>query len=162
MARVCTRPCSESCVWCRFVETSMRGVLFGLLFVLNAVPVFAQTATVRVEVRSEDGAVRGAEVLINGATKRTDAQGVTVFVVPPGSIEIVVVKEGFTPASASVDVQANQQQPVTIELNRNATVEENVTVSATRTDKRVEDVPTRVEVLAPDEVQEQISQRPGD
>jgi iron complex outermembrane receptor protein len=133
-----------------------------MLFVLNMATAFAQTSTVRVEVRSEDGPVRDAEVVINGATQKTDAQGVTLFTVPAGSIEIVVVKEGFTPASASVDVQPNQQQPVTIELNRNATFEEHVTVSATRTDKRVEDVPMRVEVLAPEEVQEQISQRPGD
>ena len=140
----------------------MRGFLCGLLFGLHAAGAVGQTATVRVEVRSADGAVRNAEVVINGATQRTDEQGVTVFTVPPGSVEIVVVKEGFTPASASVDVVPNQQQPVTIELNRTATVEEHVTVSATRTDKRVEDVPMRVEVLAPDEVQEQISQRPGD
>jgi len=140
----------------------MCGVLFGAMFLLNAATVFAQTATVRVEVRSEDGPVRDAEVVVNSATQKTDAQGVTVFTVAPGSIEIVVVKEGFTPASASVDVQPNQQQPVTIDLNRNATVEEHVTVHATRTDKRVEDVPMRVEVLAPEEVQEQISQRPGD
>jgi iron complex outermembrane receptor protein len=140
----------------------MRGVLFGMLLALNAATLFAQTATVRVEVHSKEGPVRDADVVINGATQKTDAQGVTVFTVPPGSIEIVVVKEGFTPASASVDVLPNQRQPVTIDLNRNATVEEHVTVSATRTDKRVEDVPMRVEVLAPDEVQEQISQRPGD
>jgi outer membrane receptor for ferrienterochelin and colicins len=140
----------------------MRGVLLGILFALNAASAVAQTAMVRVEVRSEDGPVQNADVVINGATQKTDAQGVTVFTVPTGSVEIVVVKEGFTPASASVDMQANQERPVTIVLNRNATVEEHVTVSATRTDKRVEDVPMRVEVLAPEEVQEQISQRPGD
>ena len=141
----------------------MRGVLFGvLLLLLPVATAFAQNAVVRVEVRSEDGPVRDAEVVVNGATQRTDAQGVTTFGIPPGHVDVVVVKEGFAPASASVDVQPNQQQPVVVTLNRSASVEEHVTVSATRTDQRVEDVPTRVEVLAPDEVQEQISQRPGD
>lgn len=140
----------------------MRGVTFGILFVLFAATAFGQTATVRVEVRSPDGPVRGADVVIRGATQKTDALGTTVFTVPPGEIEIVVVKEGFAPASASVTVQAGQEQPVTIQLTQQASVEEHVTVSATRTDKRVEDVPMRVEVLAPEEVQEQISQRPGD
>jgi outer membrane receptor for ferrienterochelin and colicins len=140
----------------------MRLVLLGVVLALNAATAFAQTATVRVEVRSKDGPVRDADVVINGTTQRTDPQGATVFIVTPGDIVIVVVKEGYAPASAAVTVQANQQQPVTIALNRQPLVEEHVTVSATRTDKRVEDVPMRVEVLAPDEVQEQISQRPGD
>jgi outer membrane receptor for ferrienterochelin and colicins len=140
----------------------MRGVLLGVLFVVNVAAVSPQSANVHVQIRSEDGPVRDAEVVVNGATQKTDAQGVTVFTVSPGHVDIVVVKEGFAPASASVDVQPNQQQPVVIDLNRGASVEEHVTVSATRTDKRVEDVPMRVEVLAADEVQEQISQRPGD
>ena len=130
---------------------------------LHAAVAFAQTATVRVEVRSEAGPVRDADVVINGTTHKTDAQGVVVLTLPPGHTDIVVVKEGFAPASAfSVDLQANQQQPVVIELNRGASVEEHVTVSATRTDKRVEDVPMRVEVLNTEEVQEQVMQGPGD
>src|SRR5262252_4301227 len=92
------------------VETCMRSVLLGAVFLLNAATVFAQTATVRVEVRSADGPVRDAEVVVNGVTQKTDAQGVTVFSVPPGTIEVVVVKNGFAPASASVDVLAGQQR----------------------------------------------------
>lgn len=142
----------------------MRSGLVTLIVVaINAAVAVAQTATVRVEVRSEDGPVRGADVVINGVTEKTDAEGVTVFAsVPPGDTQIVVVKDGFAPASAAVELRPNQQQPVVIQLNRTASVEEHVTVSATRTDERVEDVPMRVEVLDPEEVQEQISQRPGD
>ena len=142
----------------------MIAVLFAVLMSAGVSPAqaAAQTATVRVEVRSDDGPVRDAEVVVNSVTQKTDAQGVTMFTVPAGRVEIVVVKEGFAPASASMDVQPNQQQPVIVELNRGASVEEHVTVSATRTGQRVEDVPTRVEVLSADEVQEQISQRPGD
>jgi len=140
----------------------MRAAVLGVLFVLNVATAFAQDATLRIEVRTDSGPVRDADVVVNGTTHKTDSAGIAVIPVPAGHAEIVVVKEGFAPASASVDLQANQQQPIVIELNRGATVEEHVTVSATRTDKRVEDVPMRVEVLAPDEVQEQISQRPGD
>ena len=140
----------------------MRSVFVAVLLLLNAAMAVAQTAIIRVEVRGDEGPVRDADVVVNGARQQTDAYGVSVFRVPPGTTQIVVVKEGFAPASATVELQRNQQQPVTIQLNRTASVEEHVTVSAMRTDKRVEDVPMRVEVLAPDEVQEQISQRPGD
>jgi outer membrane receptor for ferrienterochelin and colicins len=140
----------------------MRLIVVSILLTLAATSALAQTATVRIEVRSDDGPVRGAEVVVNGTTHKTDGQGVSVVTLPPGHVDIVVVKDGFAPASASVDLQPNQQQPVVIELNRGASVEVHVTVSATRTDKRVEDVPMRVEVLNTEEVQEQVMQGPGD
>src|SRR5438128_3634735 len=140
----------------------MRLIVVGILLGLRATAVLAQTATVHIEVRSDTGPVGGAEVVVNGATHKTDARGVSIVTLPPGHVDIVVVKEGFAPASASVDVQANQQQPVVIELTRGSSVEEHVTVSATRTDKRLEDVPMRVEVLTSEEIQEQVMMTPGD
>jgi iron complex outermembrane receptor protein len=137
------------------------GVLIVLL-TLNAGTAFGQNATLRIEVASDMGPVQRADVVVNGTTYETNADGVVTVTVPPGRIEIVVAKEGFAPASATVDVQADQQQPVLITLTRGASVEEHVTVSAARTDKRVEDVPMRVEVLNTEEVQEQVLQGPGD
>src|SRR5437870_8874416 len=139
----------------------MRGVLVGML-ALNVATAFAQTATVRIEVRTDDGPVAAAGVFVNGTTHKTDAQGIALVTVPAGHVDIVVVKDGFAAASASVDVQANQQQPVVIELTRGPSVEEHVTVSATRMDKRLEDVPMRVEVLSSEEIQEQVMMTPGD
>jgi len=141
----------------------MRSVLASLLFVVGvAVPAAAQNATLHIEVRSDDGPVRDAEIVVNGTTYKTDPRGTSTVSVPAGHVDLVVVKEGFAPASASVDVQANQSQPVVIELSRAASVEEHVTVSATRTDKRLEDTPMRVEVLDADEVAEKVMQTPGD
>lgn len=140
----------------------MRYLLWCVLMTLNGSPAFAQAATVRVEVRSESAPVAGADVFVNGVAQKTNAQGVVTANVVAGTIVIVVVKEGFAPASASVDVEANQQQPVLIELTRGASVEEHVTVSATRTDKRLEDVPMRVEVLSAEEIAEKIMMTPGD
>ena len=122
----------------------------------------AQTATLRVEVRSDAGPIRDADVVVGGVTYKTDADGVSTISVAPGRAEIVVVKEGCAPASASVDVLANQQQPVVIELSRGASVEEHVTVSATRTGRGLEDQPLRVEVLDHEEVDEKLMMTPGD
>ena len=81
---------------------------------------------------------------------------------PPGHVEIVVVKNGFAPASASVDLVTNQQQTIVVELNRGASVEEHVTVSATRTDRGIEDQPMRVEVVDAEEIEEKAMMTPGD
>lgn len=140
----------------------MRYVMWCVLVALSGSPALAQTASVRVEVRAEAGPVAGAEVIVNGASHTTDADGIVVVNVPAGTADIVVVKTGFAPASASVQVQAGQQQPVVFDLTKEPTVREEVTVSATRTDKRLEDVPMRVEVLSADEIEEKVMMTPGD
>jgi iron complex outermembrane receptor protein len=119
-------------------------------------------ARLRIEVRSDAGPVRDADVVVNGTTLKTDSQGVTAFTVPPGRIEIVVVKVGFAAASASVDLAAAQQQTIVVDLNRMASIEEHVTVSATRTDRGIEDQPMRVEVVDREEIDEKVMMTPGD
>jgi outer membrane receptor for ferrienterochelin and colicins len=141
----------------------MRRLLVGTILALNVTAVSAQeSAQLRIEVRSEAGPVRDADVVVNGLTQQTDAQGATVFTVPPGGTDIVVVKSGFAPASASVDLLAGQQQTIVIELDRTATVEEHITVSATRTDRGLDDQPMRVEVVDREEIDEKVMMTPGD
>jgi outer membrane receptor for ferrienterochelin and colicins len=141
----------------------MRRLLVATLIALNSWIVSAQASVrLRIEVRAEDGPIREADVVISGITIKTDAQGIAVFTLAPGHAEIVVVKNGFAPASASVDLMPNQEQPVTIELTRTALVEEHVTVSATRTDRGIEDQPMRVEVVDREEIDEKAMMTPGD
>jgi outer membrane receptor for ferrienterochelin and colicins len=144
----------------------MRGLIAaiaGILVLLNvAIVVGQESARVLIAVRSDNGPVRDADVVINGVTQKTDADGTTSFTVPPGRTEIVVVKNGFAPASASVDLSANQQQTVEIALNRTPSVEEHVTVAATRTDRGIEDQPMRVEVVDREEIDEKAMMTPGD
>src|SRR5207344_3203039 len=82
--------------------------------------------------------------------------------VDPGAVELTVVKEGFAPVTAKVTVEAGQQQPVTIALERQPSVQETITVSATRTGRGLEDQPMRVEVLDQDEIDEKLMMTPGD
>jgi iron complex outermembrane receptor protein len=140
----------------------MRATLFGILILLSGTAAAAQNAALHIEVRSGERPVAGAQVVVNGTSYTTDAEGAVTAFAGPGAVEIVVVKEGFAPASASVVVAANQEQPVTIELTRGASVEEHVTVSATRTDRGIEDQPMRVEVVDTEEIGEKVMMTPGD
>ena len=122
-----------------------------------------QTATVRVHVRAADKPVEGAEVVVAGTTHRTDSTGTTTIVTVPGSIEVTVLKTGFATATASVQVAAGATQDVEIELQPQPSLEETITVVAsTRTDKRLEDQPMRVEVLDREEIEEKMLMTPGD
>jgi iron complex outermembrane receptor protein len=66
------------------------------------------------------------------------------------------VAHAQTPATSG-QTQSEQTEPQPL-----VTVEEHVTVSATRTDKRLEDQPMRVEVLGRDEIEEKMLMTPGD
>ncbi len=123
----------------------------------------SQTATVRVQVRAGEKPVEDAEVAVAGTTYRTDAAGATTITTAPGTVELTVLKSGFAPTTASVQVAGGATQDVVVELQTQPTVEETVTVVAsTRTDKRLEDQPMRVEVLAREEIEEKMLMTPGD
>mgnify|MGYP006195784969 FL=1 len=141
----------------------MRVAFIGVAVLLHAAVGMAQPpSSIRVEVRHQQSAVENAEVVVNGVMHRTDAAGILVLEVAPGTVEITVVKEGFEPATTSLPLAAGQQQTVLVDLVSAVTVEEAITVTATRTDQRLEDVPMRVEVLAREEIEEKMLMTPGD
>jgi iron complex outermembrane receptor protein len=122
-----------------------------------------QTGTIRVLVRAAEKPVENAEVVVAGATYRTDASGMTTVTTMPGMVEVTIAKAAFAPVTTSVRVAAGGVQEIVVELQPQPTIEETVTVVAsTRTDKRLEDQPMRVEVLAREEIEEKMLMTPGD
>ena len=133
-------------------------------FLLQVAALAQEPATsLRVEVRAGAAPVDNAQITVQGVTYRTDATGTVTIPVPPGTVGVSVEKEGFVAASASVEVAAGSQRNLIVELQTQPTVEEHVTVvAATRTNKRLEDQPMRVEVLAREEIEEKMLMTPGD
>src|SRR3989441_9526723 len=121
-----------------------------------------QNVMLQIEVRSDGGAVADATVVANGTTRRTDSMGRTAFDVPPGPVQIVVAKEGFEPETVSIDIRTGEPRAISIALRPQSAIEEHVTVAATRTDKRIEDQPMRVEIIDADEIEEKVMMTPGD
>jgi len=121
-----------------------------------------QPASLRIEVRSGGNAIPAASVVVNGTTSPADTAGTLAVDVPPGPVVIVVIKEGFEPASVSLIVAAGEQRAIPIELTAQTALEEHITVSATRTGRGIDDEPIRVEVLDRDEIEEKLMMTPGD
>ena len=118
--------------------------------------------TVEVRVSGDRGPVARAQVVVDGNTSETNAEGRVTLQVAPGEVNITVIKEGFNPVTVSATAVPGPVQIISVTLERQAVLEEHVTVSATRTDKRMEDQPMRVEVLDAEEIEEKQLMTPGD
>ena len=118
---------------------------------------------VRVEVRSDGQPVPDALIVAGTVSGATDTRGLAQLRVPAGAQRITVSKDGYLTAMAEVTLAAGGEAEVAVELSRTLLVEEEVTVVAsTRTGRRLEDQPTRVEVLGRDEIEEKMLMTPGD
>jgi iron complex outermembrane receptor protein len=93
---------------------------------------------------------------------QTDQNGIAIASSALGKVEVTVAKHGFYPASVSLSVDQPREWQIIIELQPLEQVEEEITVHATRTDTRLQDLPTRVEVLGRDEIEEKMLMTPGD
>jgi len=138
-------------------------LVLGALVASQSVAATAQEAgTIRVQVRAE-APVADAEVIVAGRTYRTDTSGTVTIGVAPGVVDVTVIKAGFASVTAAVTAESGVTRDVIVDLVPEPVVEETVTVVAsTRTGRRLEDQPTRVEVLGRDEIEEKMLMTPGD
>jgi iron complex outermembrane receptor protein len=120
------------------------------------------TGTLIVIVHSKDGPVAEAEVTTGGRTVKTGLDGVVTLSLPAGRADVVVTREDFDPNAAQIQISPGMESRLEVTLEPESALEENVVVSATRTEQRIEDIPLRVEVVPNEEVQEKIAMSPGD
>ena len=105
----------------------------------------------------------GAQVVVAGETERTDATGVARLAVPAGATQVTVVGNGFVTITVPAVVVAGETRGVRVQLERDVVVEEEVTVVAsTRSERRMDDQPLRVEGLNREEIEEKMLMTPGD
>ncbi|MEZ5289803.1 MAG: TonB-dependent receptor [Vicinamibacterales bacterium] len=140
-----------------------RLVLLVGLCGLAASIAFAQSPSVVTVVVQSDGVpVPQATVAIGAGTADTDERGRAVLRVASGPVSVVVTKPGFAEVRQPVTVTEGAMD-VVVNLPPLPAVEEAVVVVAsTRTGRRVEDQPTRVEVLGREEIEEKMLMTPGD
>jgi len=118
---------------------------------------------IRVEVFTTNDPVAGADVVAHGTTTSTDDKGRVTIRVPFGTTQVTVIAEGYLAVTASVEVSDSDEHVLRINLVEQPSLEEEVTVVAsTRTNRRIEDQPLRVEVLNREEIEEKMLMTPGD
>ncbi|UOQ96917.1 TonB-dependent receptor [Hymenobacter sp. 5317J-9] len=149
----------------RLVPSGIRFGVWGLLTVLLLLllPLAGRAQGLRVLVRdsARQEPLIGASVAVpgTGLGAGTDATGTAVLdPAPAPGTRLRVSALGFRPQLA---VAPAAGAALTVQLAPSAEEIEEVVVTATRTNSRIEDLPTRVEVLGLEELEEESSIKPA-
>ncbi|HSM04299.1 MAG TPA: TonB-dependent receptor [Longimicrobiales bacterium] len=134
----------------------------GLLFPLAPAPIIAQTATVTVRAVGPAGPVEGARVEASGQGALTDADGVARLALAMGVHTISADRIGYAPAAVELRLLQPGDTTVVIRMEEEALEGEAIVVRSTRSNRRIEEEPLRVEVVSREEVEEKLLMTPGD
>lgn len=132
----------------------------AVLLTLDAAPL-QSGPTLTVVVTSEDKPVADATVRIGNRTAKTAANGEAGFDLPPGNYTIEVQSASHVPATATATVAADAPAKVAVTLEPLPEHEEEILVSATRSETRLKDQPLRIEVIDREEIEEKALMTPG-
>jgi len=119
-------------------------------------------ATVTVRVNTEGVPLENAIVRSGTRGAPTNAAGLARLALPSGPATIRVSLLGYRPDSMSIVVRAGGDTTLTFALAPAAEELEAVVVTTARGAKRLEEEPTRIEVLSGDDVAEKTEMRPND
>lgn len=119
-------------------------------------------ATVRLRVFSNSTPLPGVRISGGGGSAETGVDGGAVLAVMPGPSRFVLTRIGFLPDTLLLSLHRGQDTTVTVELVVQVVELEGIVIAATRSERRIEDTPLRVEVVDEEEVAEKTSMTPGD
>ena len=143
----------------------MRLLLSCVASCLLVAPLEAQlapAATVHVTVRSAAGPVAGALVSSGRVSAATNDSGIAVLHLQAGAASIVTRRIGFAPDTLRLMLAEGADITASVQLVERAATIAPVIVSSTRTERRVEDEPLRIEVLSGEDVGEKTQMHPAD
>jgi outer membrane receptor for ferrienterochelin and colicins len=149
----------------RWIAIAPAAVLACLLALAGlATPAAAQegTGTVRVRVESDGTPLPGADARAGRTGARTDALGRATLRLPTGFHTVEVRRHGYESTALLVDIVAGMDTTILVAMAEEALELEGIVVVSTRTGRRIEDEPLRVEVLAREEIEEKMLMTPGD
>lgn len=123
----------------------------------------AQTpAAVHVQALSGGMPLEGARIRAQSASALTDSAGLATLRMAPGAAVLNITKLGFVPDTVAMTLASGADTTIAVEMFPAGASLSGIVVTSTRTERRLEDEPLRIEVLAGDDVSEKNEMRPGD
>lgn len=142
----------------------MRLIILLCAVLLTAQVSFAQSTfkvTVKDEATKEPVAGAAVSVKDTGITATTDARGVALLSgIPDGEQTVLIFSAGYESKELkfTFPLTGQNENPIFIKVSYEAG---EVTVTSTRTGREIDDVPTRVEAIDEEEVDEKSNMRPS-
>lgn len=146
--------------WSFIGRATVAGAMLALPHLMYAQDV--GTATVRVAVATAAGPASGVVVASGRSATQTNEQGRALLRVVPGPVLVIARRLGLAPDSVRLDLRPGADTSIAFLLVERAATLGSVVITSTRVERRVEDEPLRVEVLAGDDVGEKTQMRPAD
>ncbi len=137
--------------------------LWTLVLLFSAPKIDAQQnrGTLVVNVQSQAQPIALAEVVAGDRRALTDQSGEAVLEPPTGPVTVTIESPGFLPQTVMAMISMDSSTRIEVELQIEILNQE-ITVTATRTERRIEDTPMRVEVIQQEEIVEKALMTPGD
>lgn len=141
--------------------------LLSFFLLLSAVPAFAQHSfSAKVIDHESSEPIPGATVYLEALNKGgvTDQNGeITITGIPPGEHTIQIRFLGYESITITrVFPLSDNEQNQVFELEHSHEEHEEIVIKSTRTSRTIEDIPTRVEFIAGEELAEKGNMKPGD
>ena len=144
----------------------MKKIIAGLCLIGMAGSLPAQhqfTAIVKDHESQELLVGATAHINNNGQGQVADADGRILFDdLPDGTVQIVFRFVGYEPQPITLRFPDDDGQTREVELHPHEEELEEVTVTSTRSSRTIADAPTRVEIIAGEELDEKANMKPGD
>ena len=144
----------------------MRHTLLLCMLLMASTGIYAQH-TIRLQIKKDEEKqlLAGATVTILSLKKSvvSDSAGIAVFTnITAGSYKITISYVGLEEVSITVVVPQPTANLTEILLKEAEASEQEVIVTATRTSRTISDIPTRVETISGEELEEKGNMKPGD
>ena len=144
----------------------MRHTLLLCMLLMASTGIYAQH-TIRLQIKKDEEKqlLAGATVTIPSLKKSvvSDSAGLAVFTnITAGSYKITISYVGLEEVSITVVVPQPTANLTEILLKEAEASEQEVIVTATRTSRTISDIPTRVETISGEELEEKGNMKPGD
>ena len=139
--------------------------IFYTLFLLPIFSIAQNSSKIIIKSDATKQPLQGATFKINRLKLNLIADSVGEVIVsniPNGKYDVEVTSIGFLAIEKSISFPLKSGDSVFIYLEQAAQEMNEVTVLSTRSNRSIKNTPTRVEVIAGEEVQEEAAMRPGD
>ena len=147
-----------------YTKVSSRVLIPVTLALAVIVPSAAHAQGARVTLRalSDGSPVEGAQVTAGTVGSLTNAEGESVLVLPAGEHRLSVSRIGYAPVELFLELLVGADTTVVVTLEEDIIETQGILVTSTRTERRIQDEPLRVEVVSREEVEEKMLMTPGD